>query len=98
VPCPIMSGGYHPWTPLMPTDEKISEQIEQLERERDALWRREGAEDPSLETDRTRLDEIKVELDQLWDLLRQRRALRNAGQDPDLANERSAEVVERYWQ
>ena len=39
---------------------------------------------------------IKVELDQLWDLLRQRRALRAAGRNPDDARMRDSETVERY--
>jgi hypothetical protein len=82
----------------MPSDEQISEQIERLESERDALFKRESGEDPSRAADVDRLEEIRVELDRLWDLLRQRRALRDAGQNPDLANERAAETVERYWQ
>jgi hypothetical protein len=45
-----------------------------------------------------RLDAIRVELDQCWDLLRQRRALRDAGQDPDRAQVRPASVVEKYTQ
>ena len=48
--------------------------------------------------EQARRESIEVTLDQLWDLLRQRRALRNAGQDPDLAHERSGDTVERYWQ
>jgi len=82
----------------MPSDEQISDQIEQLEHERDALFKREGTEDPTRSTDTARLEEIRVDLDVLWDLLRRRRALREAGQDPDLADERAAETVERYWQ
>jgi len=82
----------------MPSDEQISAQIEQLEHERDALFKREGTEDPSRPTDVARLEEIRVDLDVLWDLLRRRRALREAGQDPDLADERAAGTVERYWQ
>jgi hypothetical protein len=39
---------------------------------------------------------VRVELDRLWDLMRQRRALRNAGQDPDDASERDAGTVENY--
>jgi hypothetical protein len=39
-----------------------------------------------------------VSLDQCWDLLRQRRARRDAGLDPDTAAERPADVVEGYWQ
>jgi Protein of unknown function (DUF2630) len=82
----------------MPSDEQISAQIERLEDERESLFRREGGDDPSRSADADRLEEIRVDLDRLWDLLRQRRALRDAGQDPDLANERAAETVERYWQ
>jgi len=41
---------------------------------------------------------IEVALDQCWDLLRQRRARRDAGQDPDQATVRTAEVVERFQQ
>jgi len=46
--------------------------------------------------DAGRLAAIKVELDQLWDLLRQRRALRSAGRNPDDAQMRDADTVERY--
>lgn len=45
-----------------------------------------------------RLETIQIELDQCWDLLRQRRALREAGQDSDEAQVRSPEVVENYEQ
>ena len=82
----------------MPSDEQISAQIERLEHERESLFKREGVEDPSRAVDKDRLEAIRVDLDRLWDLLRQRRALRDAGQDPNLANERAAETVERYWQ
>ena len=46
----------------------------------------------------SRLDELKVSLDQCWDLLRQRRARRHAGQDPETADARPEDVVERYQQ
>jgi hypothetical protein len=48
--------------------------------------------------DRERLARIKVELDQCWDLLRQRRALREFGRDPDQAKVRPPTVVENYEQ
>lgn len=48
--------------------------------------------------ERERLDRLQVTLDQLWDVLRQRRALRSAGRDPDEAVERSASTVEHYQQ
>jgi hypothetical protein len=82
----------------VPSDEQIESQIDALEAEREKLRRKEGGFDPSLEEDAARLEEIRVELDRLWDLLRQRRALRSAGDDPDLASERSADTVEKYWQ
>jgi Zn-dependent oligopeptidase len=82
----------------MPSDEQIEAVTEALETEREELRRREGSGDPTLEQDVTRLEEIRLELDRLWDLLRQRRALRSAGDDPDKASERSAETVEKYWQ
>lgn len=45
-----------------------------------------------------RLDGLNVNLDQCWDLLRQRRARRDAGQDPDGADARNAGIVEGYRQ
>ncbi|MBI5672892.1 MAG: DUF2630 family protein [Nitrospirae bacterium] len=46
--------------------------------------------------DRKRLEQVQVELDQCWDLLRQRRALREVGFDPDDAEVRPPQVVENY--
>jgi hypothetical protein len=48
--------------------------------------------------DHARLEKIEVQLDQCWDLLRQRRARRNAGEDPDAAVARAADTVEHYRQ
>ena len=48
--------------------------------------------------DRKRLVQVQVELDQCWDLLRRRRALRDVGGDPDDAQVRPPEVVENYEQ
>ena len=52
----------------------------------------------ALSDDKQRLEQISVELDRCWDLLRQRRALRDAGQDPDDAEARDASTVEKYLQ
>jgi hypothetical protein len=82
----------------MPTDEDIETQIDALEFERENIRERKGSHDVSLEQDVARLEEIRIDLERLWDLLRQRRALRGAGEDPDQASERSAETVEKYWQ
>ena len=78
-------------------DPQINASIEQLVAEEHELWDRESAGNAT-EADRRRLAEVKVSLDQCWDLLRQRRARRNAGLDPDGAEERPADVVEGYWQ
>lgn len=48
--------------------------------------------------DRHRLQHIEEELDQAWDLLRQRRAREETGDDPDAAHERSVNEVEGYLQ
>lgn len=78
-------------------DSQIHGTIEQLVAEEHELWQRESSGNAS-EADRRRLEEVKVSLDQCWDLLRQRRALRSAGFDADRAQVRDEEVVERYWQ
>ena len=78
-------------------DSEIHGTIERLVGEEHELWEREGAGTAS-DADRLRLGELKISLDQCWDLLRQRRALRRAGHDPDAADVRAPEVVERYEQ
>jgi hypothetical protein len=78
-------------------DTQIHNDIEKLVQEEHELWEREAAGAASDE-DRRRLDTLKVSLDQSWDLLRQRRALREAGRDPDAADVRGANVVEGYEQ
>ena len=79
------------------SDERIHGTIEELVAEEHELWHREAHGDATDE-DRRRLDKIKVTLDQCWDLLRQRRALSEAGLDPEAARVRDAEVVEGYEQ
>ena len=83
------------------SDESIAARIEQLVTEEHELRNREQADAPNdeaLETDRERLGQVEVELDRCWDLLRQRRALRDAGADPEQAEVRDADTVERYLQ
>ena len=81
--------------------EELSDRLDALEREEQRLRSDEaaaagaaGAE--QVAADATRLEEVRVELDRLWDYLRQRRALRRAGRDPDVAEMRDARTVERY--
>lgn len=78
-------------------DSQIHGKIEQLVTEEHELWTRESSGNAG-ESDRARLEQLKVSLDQCWDLLRQRRALRGADRDPDAADVRRPEVVERYEQ
>jgi len=78
-------------------DPQIHGDIERLVAEEHELWEREAA-GSATDGDRQRMRELKVSLDQCWDLLRQRRALRETGGDPDVADVRRPEVVERYEQ
>lgn len=56
--------------------------------------------DSSEHTDetRTRMSKVEADLDQCWDLLRQRRAKRQYGEDPDEAQARPEQQVESYLQ
>jgi hypothetical protein len=76
------------------TDESVLHKIEGLVHEEQHLY---GKSQPA-DHDQVRLKEIQIELDQCWDLLRQRRARREFGQDPNDAKVRPASVVERYEQ
>jgi Protein of unknown function (DUF2630) len=83
------------------SDQSIAARIERLVTEEHELRDREQSDsaDPGqLDEDRNRLSAVEVELDRCWDLLRQRRALRDAGRNPDEAEARDADTVERYWQ
>lgn len=73
------------------------DRISELAEEEHTLREREGHEGLS-EKERLRLSEVEVLLDQCWDLLRQRRARREAGLDPDDAQARNIDEVERYEQ
>jgi hypothetical protein len=76
-------------------DQQLTQHIETLVAEEHALFDK----GPGLSADdRRRLDEVNVQLDRLWDLLRQRRAREEFGQDPERTAERPAEIVERYVQ
>jgi len=78
-------------------DPQIHGSIDRMVAEEHELWQREAAGEAT-DADRQRLEVLRVSLDQCWDLLRQRRARRDAGQNPDGAELRSTEVVERYQQ
>jgi Protein of unknown function (DUF2630) len=78
-------------------DPQIHGAIDRMVAEEHELWEREAAGEAT-DSDRQRLESLRVSLDQCWDLLRQRRARRDAGRNPDAAELRAPEVVERYQQ
>ena len=63
-------------------DHQVFGHIEELVEEEERLY----GHTTLTPEDRERLQTVKVELDRCWDLLRQRRALREAGEDPDQAH------------
>jgi hypothetical protein len=67
-----------------------------VDEEHQLLARREGA--GASAEDHERLARVEVELDRCWDLLRQRRARRSAGEDPSGAQTRDENTVEHYKQ
>src|SRR2546429_6746826 len=75
-------------------DQPVLGHIDALVKEEERLY----AQGELTDEHRGRLAKIKVELDQCWDLLRQRRALREFRRDPDQANVRPPKVVENYEQ
>jgi hypothetical protein len=81
------------------SDESIAARIDRLVTEEHELRSREQSDtSEALEADVARLRAVEVELDVCWDLLRQRRALRDAGASPDEAEARDPNTVERYLQ
>jgi len=75
-------------------DKSVLGHIDELVREEERLF----GQGELADNDRERLAELKIELDQCWDLLRQRRALREFGADPDKAKVRPGKIVENYEQ
>lgn len=82
----------------MAGDDDLFARINDLSREEEALYAKAadgtGLDGPDIE----RLQAIKVQLDQVYDLMHQRQGRRDAGQDPRDAEERPAAVVEDYQQ
>jgi len=78
-------------------DQQVLDRIGKLVQEEEALLHRhegEGLDDD----EHARLEELRVQLDKAYDYLRQRRALRRAGDDPDDASMRDGGTVESYEQ
>jgi hypothetical protein len=74
------------------SDRSVLDHIRDLVAEEQRLYQHSAP----TEADQERLASIKVELDQFWDLLRQRRALEEFGRDPAEAHVRPAGIVEKY--
>ena len=81
--------------PSEPNDRSILEHIHELVAE-ERLLRAGGHGLGSPQ--RIRLQQLEHQLDQAWDLLRQRRAREETGEDPDAARQRSVDEVESYLQ
>lgn len=80
-------------------DAEIIERIGLLaDEERRLEEANSGAGEGLSADDADRLGQLQVTLDRLWDLLRQRRALRDAGRSPEEAEERPPGTVEGYLQ
>jgi hypothetical protein len=78
-------------------DRQVLDRIDKLVQEEEALLHRhegEGLDDD----EHARLDELRIQLDKAYDYLRQRRALRHSGQDPEDASMRDGGTVETYEQ
>ena len=81
------------------TDERtILNHIDELVAEEHGLRSRHTGGEGLSDTERERMHQLEVDLDQAWDLLRQRRARSQYGDDPDNATERDAAEVETYLQ
>jgi hypothetical protein len=79
-------------------DEEVLARISALVDEEHRLESGHGEGKPITDAEADRLRELAVGLDQCWDLLRQRRARRRAGLDPDAAEVRDPGMVEGYRQ
>jgi len=74
------------------TDQTVLKHIEELVAEEKKLYAKGSVSDE----EKQQLNQINVELDRCWDLLRQRRALREFGRNPDDAEARPVRTVENY--
>ncbi len=76
-------------------DRDVLNRIDELVQEEERLLHAHEGDGLSSE-DQARMEELKVQLDKAWDYLRQRRALRQYGEDPDEASVRDGGTVEGY--
>jgi hypothetical protein len=81
----------------MTSERSILDHIDELVAEEHQLRGRHHGEGLT-DAERERMQQLEVQLDQAWDLLRQRRARAEYGDNPDNATERDAGDVETYLQ
>lgn len=79
-------------------DQEIHRRIEELIEQEQQLREGGTVDNEQAEARAGELARLEEQLDQCWDLLRQRRAKRRAGEDPDEAHARPVEEVEGYRQ
>jgi hypothetical protein len=78
-------------------DQQVQNRIDELVQEEERLLHAHENQGLS-EEEHARLEQVRVQLDQFWDLMRQRRSLRQYGEDPDQASLRDPDTVEDYEQ
>jgi uncharacterized protein involved in exopolysaccharide biosynthesis len=79
-------------------DEELRQKIDELERELEELRREESHDSGRGPADQARIAHLEGEIEQAWDLIRQRGGRRDAGEDPDGASARPVETIENYEQ
>ena len=82
----------------MTNDADLFERINALSHEEEALYAKAGDGSGLDGADVERLEEIRVQLDQVYDLLHQRQGRRDADQDPSDVELRPPDIVEKYQQ
>ncbi|TQM01596.1 DUF2630 family protein [Pseudonocardia kunmingensis] len=80
----------------MTSEQDLLDRIQRLVEEEKSLRARRGDGRLGRDAEAERLDAVEIQLDQCWDLLRQRRALQEVGRSPDQAAARPAGEVEGY--
>lgn len=80
----------------MTAEQDVLDRIQRLVEEEQSLRARRGDGRLGGHDEAERLNAVEIQLDQCWDLLRQRRALQEAGRSPDQAEVRPAGEVEGY--
>jgi hypothetical protein len=79
-------------------DSEILDRVRALVHEEHVLRKRHQDGELGDDEEQLRLRDVEESLDQCWDLLRQRRALKDAGENPDDAQPRPVSQVEGYLQ